>query len=243
MSLLTNCHKDVLLVLLHIRPTIFFIVEPTCCKMSAKNSSLNRLNKSRRMPLHSKDIFLFQIKTHYPSKEADARFDLLLSSDLEWVSREHQRSCGWNGLRHVTESKPTSPLTSTPSTRSTSESRTNQKADRPLRRHRSGKLHRPRTEPPSARTRLYRTLRTRSVSFRFGASNKLGRRKKKLRSKRFVTGNEVNVDMAKHLSCLLILALAVAGSLADDSVELGDSNFDSSLETFDTSLVMFYAPW
>ena len=49
--------------------------------------------------------------------------------------------------------------------------------------------------------------------------------------------------MAKHLSCLLILALAVAGSLADDSVELGDSNFDSSLETFDTSLVMFYAPW
>ena len=178
MSLLTNCDKDVLLVLLHLRPTIFFIVEPTCCKMSAKNSSLNRLNKSRRMPLHRKEIFLFQIKTHYPSKEADARFDLLLSSDLEWVSREHQRSCGWNGLRHVTESKPTSPLTSTPSTRSTSESRTNQKADRPLRRHRSGKLHRPRTEPPSARTRLYRTLRTRSVSFRFGASNKLGRRKK-----------------------------------------------------------------
>lgn len=50
--------------------------------------------------------------------------------------------------------------------------------------------------------------------------------------------------MAKLINVgLLIAALAVAGCLADESVDLGDSNFDSTLETFDTSLVMFYAPW
>ena len=46
----------------------------------------------------------------------------------------------------------------------------------------------------------------------------------------------------KVLSCLLI-ALAVAGCMAEDVVELGDSDFDATLETMDTALVMFYAPW
>lgn len=29
----------------------------------------------------------------------------------------------------------------------------------------------------------------------------------------------------------------------DDTMNLGDDDFDSSIATFDTSLVMFYAPW
>jgi hypothetical protein len=46
----------------------------------------------------------------------------------------------------------------------------------------------------------------------------------------------------KFLSCL-VLALAVTACLAEDTVELGDVDFDSTLETMDTALVMFYAPW
>jgi hypothetical protein len=42
---------------------------------------------------------------------------------------------------------------------------------------------------------------------------------------------------------LIVAALAVAGCTAEESVDLGDANFDSSLETFETALVMFYAPW
>jgi len=49
--------------------------------------------------------------------------------------------------------------------------------------------------------------------------------------------------MARSLFGLLIVALAVAGSIAEETIDLGDSNFDSTLETFDTALVMFYAPW
>jgi len=41
---------------------------------------------------------------------------------------------------------------------------------------------------------------------------------------------------------LLLLALA-ATALADDTFELGDSDFDSKLADMDTALVMFYAPW
>jgi hypothetical protein len=49
--------------------------------------------------------------------------------------------------------------------------------------------------------------------------------------------------MARSLFGLLIVALAVSGSIAEETIDLGDSNFDSTLETFDTALVMFYAPW
>ena len=41
---------------------------------------------------------------------------------------------------------------------------------------------------------------------------------------------------------LLLLALA-ATALADDTFELGDSDFASKLADMDTALVMFYAPW
>ena len=41
---------------------------------------------------------------------------------------------------------------------------------------------------------------------------------------------------------LLLLALA-ATALADDTFELGDSDFDSKLADMETALVMFYAPW
>ena len=41
---------------------------------------------------------------------------------------------------------------------------------------------------------------------------------------------------------LLLLALA-ATALADDTFELGASDFDSKLADMDTALVMFYAPW
>ena len=40
---------------------------------------------------------------------------------------------------------------------------------------------------------------------------------------------------------LLLATLAFA--VADDVVELGDSDFDSKLADMDTALVMFYAPW
>ena len=43
----------------------------------------------------------------------------------------------------------------------------------------------------------------------------------------------------------LVLAVALASGLtsAEDTVELTDVDFDSTLETMDTALVMFYAPW
>ena len=49
--------------------------------------------------------------------------------------------------------------------------------------------------------------------------------------------------MAKYILGLLIGALARVGSFAEESVDLGDSDFDTTLESFDTALVMFYAPW
>ena len=49
--------------------------------------------------------------------------------------------------------------------------------------------------------------------------------------------------MAKVFYGLLLLASAFAVGLAEESVDLGDSDFDSSLEAMDTALVMFYAPW
>ena len=50
--------------------------------------------------------------------------------------------------------------------------------------------------------------------------------------------------MAKiKLFGLLIASLAFAGCIAEETVDLGDANFDSTLESFETALVMFYAPW
>jgi len=46
------------------------------------------------------------------------------------------------------------------------------------------------------------------------------------------------------LGIYLVMALALATlTNADDSIELGDSDFDSTLENYETALVMFYAPW
>ena len=42
---------------------------------------------------------------------------------------------------------------------------------------------------------------------------------------------------------LYVLACLFAIALADDVLELGDSDFDSKLANIDTALVMFYAPW
>ena len=41
----------------------------------------------------------------------------------------------------------------------------------------------------------------------------------------------------------LALLLALAAFVSADVVELGDADFDSTLEELDTALVMFYAPW
>ena len=50
--------------------------------------------------------------------------------------------------------------------------------------------------------------------------------------------------MASKLVSILLVALCFASpSLADDVLELVDSDFDSTLESVDTALVMFYAPW
>lgn len=49
--------------------------------------------------------------------------------------------------------------------------------------------------------------------------------------------------MAKLLLGVVVAALAFAGIHAEDSIDLTDSDFDSTLATFDTALVMFYAPW
>jgi len=48
-----------------------------------------------------------------------------------------------------------------------------------------------------------------------------------------------------RLCCPLLMALAAlfTPSLADDVLELTDSDFDSALSAIDTALVMFYAPW
>ena len=48
-----------------------------------------------------------------------------------------------------------------------------------------------------------------------------------------------NIKMLKSLALLLALAAFVSA----DVVELGDADFDSTLEELDTALVMFYAPW
>lgn len=42
---------------------------------------------------------------------------------------------------------------------------------------------------------------------------------------------------------LLLLGCLLAGVLANGSYDLTDDDFDSRLASFDTSLVMFYAPW
>ncbi|XP_040571865.1 protein disulfide-isomerase A3 [Lepeophtheirus salmonis] len=42
---------------------------------------------------------------------------------------------------------------------------------------------------------------------------------------------------------LFFLLSLVYGSLGENVVDLGDSDFDSSMEGYDTALVMFYAPW
>lgn len=41
----------------------------------------------------------------------------------------------------------------------------------------------------------------------------------------------------------MILFALVASVFADDVVELGDSDFDTRIGSYDTVLVMFYAPW
>ena len=46
--------------------------------------------------------------------------------------------------------------------------------------------------------------------------------------------------MAARLAILLALVGAV---LADDVLQLGDADFDGKMASYDTVLVMFYAPW
>jgi len=48
-----------------------------------------------------------------------------------------------------------------------------------------------------------------------------------------------NIKMLKSLALLLAFAAFVSA----DVLELGDADFDSTLEELDTALVMFYAPW
>ena len=48
--------------------------------------------------------------------------------------------------------------------------------------------------------------------------------------------------MAKFFVFLLVVALSGL-CLAEETVDLTDADFDSSLESMDTALVMFYAPW
>ena len=44
--------------------------------------------------------------------------------------------------------------------------------------------------------------------------------------------------------CFFVLCLTlVAASVTGNVLELGDSDFDSTLEEHDLALVMFYAPW
>lgn len=43
---------------------------------------------------------------------------------------------------------------------------------------------------------------------------------------------------------LIVFSAFVLNSvLADSVVDLSDSNFESSVAEYDTSLIMFYAPW
>ena len=44
-------------------------------------------------------------------------------------------------------------------------------------------------------------------------------------------------------SLAVSLAFVVALVSADAVLELGDADFDATLEEHDTALVMFYAPW
>ena len=53
----------------------------------------------------------------------------------------------------------------------------------------------------------------------------------------------INIMAKIKLFGLLIASLAFAGCIAEETVDLGDANFDSTLESFETALVMFYAPW
>lgn len=45
------------------------------------------------------------------------------------------------------------------------------------------------------------------------------------------------------LGLLLISGFILNSILADSVVDLSDSDFESSVNQYDTSLVMFYAPW
>ena len=45
------------------------------------------------------------------------------------------------------------------------------------------------------------------------------------------------------ISTILVSCLLVLAANADSVVDLVDDDFDSKLETFETALVMFYAPW
>eukprot|EP00094_Tigriopus_californicus_P001124 TCALIF_01087-PA protein Name:"Similar to PDIA3 Protein disulfide-isomerase A3 (Gallus gallus)" AED:0.03 eAED:0.03 QI:0/0/0/0.66/1/1/3/0/490 len=41
----------------------------------------------------------------------------------------------------------------------------------------------------------------------------------------------------------LVWSAVLSGGVAQSVIELGDASFDTEMETFDTALVMFYAPW
>jgi len=45
------------------------------------------------------------------------------------------------------------------------------------------------------------------------------------------------------LGLFFVAAVTIGHINAEDSIELGDSDFDSTLGTYETALVMFYAPW
>nr|XP_017030633.1 protein disulfide isomerase-like 1-2 [Drosophila kikkawai] len=45
------------------------------------------------------------------------------------------------------------------------------------------------------------------------------------------------------LFLLTFIASALAGGLEEDVLQLGDEDFDSTLKQYETTLVMFYAPW
>jgi hypothetical protein len=48
--------------------------------------------------------------------------------------------------------------------------------------------------------------------------------------------------MAKFFGFVMVVAL-FGLCVAEEAVDLTDADFDSSLESMDTALVMFYAPW
>ena len=50
--------------------------------------------------------------------------------------------------------------------------------------------------------------------------------------------------MTKMKGCYLALCLTiVVASVTGNVLDLGDTDFDSTLEGHDLALVMFYAPW